>query len=109
MTFTVEDVAQAIETWSEEEDGDRFWDVIEYMGKPWGGTITPDMFPELGTLEFVEGYTGGEGGGEDAYVVFKLGDRYFRKQGYYASHYGTDWDGELREVNPVQRVVTFYE
>lgn len=59
----------------------------------------------LGRIFFAEGYTGGEGGGSDAYQIVLLRtdgepDRYFRKDGYYASHYGTDWDGGLYEVEP---------
>lgn len=34
--------------------------------------------------------------GEDVWYVFKIGDQLFRKEGAYASHYGTDWDGKRR-------------
>lgn len=105
MTFTVEDVERAFEAAAEEYDLD--WGSLEYMGRSYA-PFQADEFPQFGTLEFVEGYTGGEGGGSDAYVVFKLGDRYFKKEGYYASHYGTDWDGRLYEVEPYEKTVTFY-
>jgi hypothetical protein len=56
---------------------------------------------------------GGEGQGDKRYVVFKFSDesgvKYFRKDGYYASYDGSTWDGDFREVKPVDRVVTFYE
>ncbi len=66
------------------------------------------------TVELVEADTGGEGHGEDIYMVFKTVDvdgaeQYWRKDGYYASYDGSDWDGDFREVKPVERVVTFYE
>lgn len=74
----------------------------------------PAIVPGYGRLVYVEGYEGGEGGGEDAYQVVKLvaddgSERYFRKEGYYASHYGCDWDGDLYEVVPYEKVVTFYD
>lgn len=57
--------------------------------------------------------TGGEGHGENVYMVFRLvnddGTFFFKKDGYYASHYGTDWDGPFSQVTPVQKMVTFYE
>lgn len=45
--------------------------------------------------------TGGMDAGSNASVTFKIGDQYFRKEGYYASHYGYDWDGPFMEVKPV--------
>jgi hypothetical protein len=66
----------------------------------------------LGTVETIDS-DGGEGQGEVIYFVLKISDgdtvRYFRKDGYYASHYGTDWDGSFAEVSAVQRTVTFWE
>lgn len=53
--------------------------------------------------------TGGMDKGSNASVTIKIGDQYFRKEGYYASHYGYDWDGPLREVVPVEKIVTVYE
>jgi len=66
----------------------------------------------LGTVETIDS-DGGEGQGETIYFVLKISDgdtvRYFRKDGFYASHYGTDWDGTFAEVSAVQRTVTFWE
>lgn len=56
---------------------------------------------------------GGEGQGDDYWVVISISDgltsRYFRMDGYYASYSGGELDGEISEVTPVDRVVTFYE
>jgi len=65
-------------------------------------------------IEKAEFDTGGEGHGEDIYMVFKTTDadgnvQYWRKDGYYASYDGSNWDGDFREVRPVERVVTYYE
>lgn len=53
--------------------------------------------------------TGGMDEGSNATVTLKIGDQYFRKSGYYASHYGYDWDGDFEEVHPVQKSITVYE
>lgn len=51
---------------------------------------------------------GGEDEGSHAEVVFEVGGRLFRKSGYYASHYGYDWDGEFDEVEAYEKTVTDY-
>lgn len=57
-----------------------------------------------GLVYCVESY-GGEGQGDERWLVLKVGDRHFRKNGWYASHYGSSWEGDFEEVNsrPVTR------
>lgn len=52
---------------------------------------------------------GGEGQGDSLWVVVQVGTQLFRKSGYYASHYGSDWDGDFTEVRASQKTVTVYE
>lgn len=56
---------------------------------------------------------GGEGQGDQRYVVFEIisadGVQYFRKDGYYSSFEGTTWDGDFAEVRPVEKTITVYE
>jgi hypothetical protein len=52
---------------------------------------------------------GGEGQGDDIWVVIRVGTQLFEKSGYYASHYGSDWEGPFTEVQAVQKTVTVYE
>jgi hypothetical protein len=59
-------------------------------------------------LEVLEADTGGEGHGEYCFVVVKVGDQLFRKEGYYASHHGTDWDGTFEEVEAFEKTITDY-
>lgn len=85
-------------------------DNLEYQFGDYGRPI--ELHGRL--VELVESDTGGEGHGEDIYMVFKTTDadgtvQYWRKDGYYASYDGSDWDGDFREVRPQERVVTFYE
>lgn len=67
----------------------------------------------LGLVTTVEQF-GGEGQGDRAWVVvkveFKNGTtRFFKKDGYHASHDGTYYDGYFSEVTPQEKVVTVYE
>jgi hypothetical protein len=100
--YTIAEVIDVIE--APEEDGglDGDWYALErrYQSLTLRGEVV-QVVP-------VENF-GGEGKGDDTWVVFQLGTQLFRKSGYYASHYGTDWDGPLEEVRPVQKMVTFYE
>lgn len=93
------DTAGDYESWSwwrDERDGDR-----------------TEEFAGLGTVTVVETVGGGEGGGESTHVVIKVTQgettRYFKKEGYYSSYGGTDWDGEIRSVWPSRKTVTVYE
>lgn len=55
---------------------------------------------------------GGEGQGDYAAVIFAVetpeGRRLFRKEGYYSSYDGTDWDGDFAEVEEFEKTVTDY-
>jgi hypothetical protein len=108
--------------WQTEEYGAFWgWDALDYgifAAYTYDHTVSPsrriERRPTLGGFDakIVED-VGGEGQGDTRYVVFSLSDgtntRYFRKDGYYASYDGSTWDGEFREVTPIDRVVTFYE
>ena len=85
-------------------------DQTEVDGEFWYTLETADWMEVdgLGTLEYIEGYSGGEGGGSNVYAIFAIGNQFFKKTGYYASHYGTDWDGDIHEVVPQQKTVTVY-
>lgn len=74
------------------------------------------VIPGLGRVTTAQQF-GGEGQGDQAWIVVKvvmenpLGGvvRYFRKDGWHASHDGTYYDGDFREVQPFERTVTVYE
>lgn len=68
----------------------------------------------LGTVTVLEKVGGGEGGGEYMHKIIRVsnaqGDhRFFQKPGWYQSYDGSHWDGDLFEVNPVQRTVTIWQ
>lgn len=77
------------------------------------GEEIDDVQTALGVISYVDSY-GGEGRGDDYWVVVKVTsedgtERYFRRNGWYASHYGGELDGPTVEVRPAQKVVTVYE
>ena len=90
------------------------WDAWEEMdGRD------PIPVPNLGLVSIAESF-GGEGQGDQYYLVFRVelapvdengfrDVKYFRVDGYYSSYAGGEYDGPLYEVQPVERLVTFYE
>ena len=85
-------------------DTDYIWQ--EFHGE--GGKGTRDGW----TAEVVTSY-GGEGDGDQYWMVISITDsittRFFRKDGWYASYDGGYLDGETYEVQPKEKLVTFYE
>jgi hypothetical protein len=85
---------------SEWEDYDNPWMDIYYgehnsVETPWG------------TLEKVKSW-GGEGDGAEIYLVVKVGDRLFRKAGYYSSWDSSSMDSPLVEVEEYVEPTTYY-
>lgn len=103
MSFTATQVEELVSKY-EEDHGDEL-DGNVYESIKWGSDIE---VPGLGKLELVEDF-GGEGQGDDYWVVFKVGDQFFKKNGWYASYDGGELDGDLYEVVPVQVSRTEYE
>lgn len=67
----------------------------------------------LGEIKEVEQH-GGEGEGSNWFSVkhFKDHDVYIKVQGYYTSHYGTDfdgWDDACTEVKPTTKTIQVFE
>lgn len=102
MTFTAKELEARIE--SAKFDYDLVWDAI------WNEDYTDeqtDLGEPFGAFEVVKSF-GGEGKGDSAWVVIRAGGRLFRKDGYYASYDGAEFDGEFTEVEEYQKTVTAY-
>lgn len=131
MTYTPQHVEAAIAKWQASNDADsgyyfddeqvewhHFEEILtesyrDEQGK-YRSKFADHVIPGLGTLTGLVVDGGGEGSGEYCELVFQItapdgAEQIFRKEGYYASFHGTDWDGDLFEVLPVDRVVRFYE
>ena len=120
VSYTVKDVDNAIEggfTYSWELRG---WHEEETRG--WHGLCEALFWcdrsqlhlPDIGVVTGVEDHGGGEGSGEERWFVFKItdefgGERLFRRNGYYASFHGSDFDGPTEEVVPAQKMITVFE
>lgn len=59
------------------------------------------------TVESVEEF-GGEGQGDELWVVYRIDDQLFKKDGYWVSHDGSYWDGDFYEVEPYEITITKY-
>lgn len=116
--YTVEQIRAAVERPEEDEFELTRPNPDRHSGKEFATVGWDDFYSNTGFIvgengEFIDyelvETTGGEGKGDEASIVIKIGDQYFRKEGYYASHYGYDWDGDLEEVRPkvVERVEYF--
>lgn len=49
-----------------------------------------------------------EGEGE-IFVIFKVGDKYYRKNGYESSYGDRTWDGDVVEVHPKTKTIQVWE
>ena len=98
------------------ERGDRTWsdeswkkEYAEYRDTQ--AKFEEEFFSKYG-YEHLEQEGGGEGGSEYCYGVFSLGGKTYKAEYSYYSYHGHDYDcilDTLREVKPVQKMVTFYE
>lgn len=68
----------------------------------------PLVIDGFGAIECVE-QRGGEGEGDEYWIVFKIGERYFRKNAFWVSWDGVDWEGSIEEVRPEQQTVTVWK
>ncbi|QBZ72436.1 hypothetical protein SEA_CIRCINUS_182 [Streptomyces phage Circinus] len=98
MSFTVKE----LEDWLNDEDGISgfYWDDLDggytEYDSPFGRIVwveTESNYDEVNHLK----------------LVFTVGGRFFRKQGYYESWSGGAWDGMLEEVRPREKMITVYE
>jgi hypothetical protein len=107
--YTAREIEEAVSAAADVEGHslEEGWGDLAYQDD--GYTATISLRGEDVQLEMIDSKPGREGGGEDLYIVVKVGDQFFEKTGYYASHYGSDWDGEVTEVNPAQKTITVYE
>lgn len=75
----------------------------------WERVDAPFLLRGVPTEVSIAEQTGGMDEGSNASITFQIGSQYFRKDGYYASHYGYEWDGAFYEVKPKTVTVTQFE
>lgn len=81
---------------------DEFWETLS--NRTWQGIDKPVNLPGVGDVFLVEAGNnsnvdsyGYDQGGE-AWIIFKVGDQTFRKNGYTSSYGGAEYDGALFPV-----------
>lgn len=102
--YTLEEIKAATGEYGFAEEGSEYYD--EEVPE-WGYFPTLSLRGETIPVEWVA-EAGGMDKGSYAMHVFKVGDQLFRKEGFYQSHYGYDWDGDLTEVEAYEKTVTDY-
>lgn len=97
--------------------GSESGEPVEYHQSGWDAWAETEgeweSVNDLGSVRVVENF-GGEGLGDDCFLVFEVADgtgarHFFKLPGYYTSYQGGYYDGQLYEVKPVERKVTVYE
>lgn len=107
---TAEQIKQEIRDWNSSKE-----EISQYFESAWVNFLGEiEWRPEgvqlpSGGAFFVRSF-GGEGRGEEYWVIFKIGEELFKVDGYYSSWDGINWDeAELYKVVPVEVIVTQYQ
>lgn len=111
MSYTAKELEEAtIEFFNTTDDSDDYGNVWGWFKSEggWGEEDTYLDVPGFGKLKYEDSF-GGEGQGDDYWVVVKLEDRYFRVNGWYSSWEGGELDGTLEEVTPKEVKVIEWE
>lgn len=96
----------AEDEYADDYDGESLiWDWLEEA--TWNDH---EVETSVGNIKRVES-VGGEGQGDHQHLVIQTiaTGQYFRVDGWYTSYDGGEYDGDLYEVQKVERLVTFYE
>lgn len=82
--------------------------IYNFYESLWAGEAS-QLETLYGTVRSVETSTDYKDGLEERTMIVQVGDRFFKKVGYYNSWESSDWDGSLIEVKPVTKTVIVYE
>lgn len=112
MSFTAEELRQAIENPNQEDydDYECWWEAEWYFegGKEFqinGETVTVNLESYDSGLDpdYTDNYK------TNIEIILNANGRLFRKTGYHQSFSGGEFDGPFEEVKPVEKTVTVYE
>lgn len=86
--------------------GEEYGDPGEIMY----GDLEDDRYTYEGKFVNIVEHKGGEGQGEHAHVVIKIGDTFYRADYSYYSYDGFNYDdSEFRKVEKKEKTITVYE
>ncbi len=106
MAHTASEVKDAIiAELSKEENIDRYGDPLNWRDW-WSDPNTPIRIKlDDGSYDVhIEDQYMGEGDGVLTFVIVKIGDQFFKQEGYYTSYDGNDWEGDFREVAAYEEI-----
>lgn len=104
---TAAQIQQELQDWKDEQ-GDYYYTPQAVHEELWSFRDPKSFDIPSGTVTLIEDHGGGEGDGEERFIVIKVGDQLFQYNGYYSSWDGTEWDETLRQVEPYEVTVTKY-
>jgi len=105
---TTEQIEKELLAWASEDAGEKFNYFESAADHIYDTLDNGDIELPSGIASYVDRF-GGEGKGEDYWMVFSVGDQLFRFAGYHDSWSGVSWEGaELEEVEAEKVVVVKY-
>ncbi|QNN99277.1 hypothetical protein SEA_FAUST_205 [Streptomyces phage Faust] len=107
-TFAVEFERYVTNKWMLEGKHYNLHGMYSFYESLWDGEVSELRTP-YGTVKRIHSSTDYEDGLEQRIMIIQVGDRHFRKVGYYNSWDSSNWDGDLVEVRPREKTVTVYE
>jgi hypothetical protein len=123
MSVTAREVQNAIESYNEQvetynEENKDAWREPFAQTLIDGSVYNPETkkyedvkveLDGLGEVTLVDSKPGQEGGGEDIWIVFHVGNQLFKLTGWYGSWDGSNWDeGDVFEVVAEEKIVVVY-
>lgn len=106
---TVKELEDALKTHFSENPVSNRGDIYHELGDElkWGSARKDGLeLPNIGTLNLVESF-GGEGQGDQYWLIFSLGDQLFKLDGWYASFDGGYYE-RILEVEAKEVTKTVY-
>lgn len=94
--------------WLLEGDYCNYHSARGFYGILWDGQ-QKRLVTKYGDVEVMSRDTDYSDGQEERSLVFRLGDKFYRKIGYYDSWNTYDWHGDLTEVKPIEKTVILYQ
>ena len=103
---TAINATETTDTWGDSYDG---WTALYSRSLGFSQDVEFDEGPVLVTVAAKHEENENSGYGEAIWIVVKVGDQFFEKEGYTSSYDLDTFDGQCTEVFPHQKTVTYYK
>lgn len=106
--ITAKTLTKEILAWWNQECDEKVKYISEILTDMEGSLGSAPVSLPSGELKLVDQF-GGEGEGDTYWLIFKIGEQFFKAEGFHDSWSGVSWDDDgLREVEARQVVITQY-